>query len=103
MKLTLQIAGGILIASAVGWWLSIVLLGGGIHAISKEMQNNPAPRVRGISIPVVTHTVSVPKGAPRPPCENFVQMQNGYRHCLENETRASFIAGVKADAETARR
>jgi hypothetical protein len=103
VKLTLQIAGGILIASAVGWWLSIVLLAGGMHEIAKDMQNKPAPRIGAISIPVATHNVSKPKGPTRPPCENFVQMQNGDRHCLENEIRGSFIVGAQADSEIARR
>jgi hypothetical protein len=80
MKLTLQIAGGIFLAGVVSWifWLSI-------FAAAAPQIAQSLPHFIPSSTGPVIHLPPAPAIPRQSTCENFVQMTNGERHCLENQ------------------
>jgi hypothetical protein len=84
MKLTVQIAAGIFLAGIISWifWLSI--FAAAAPKIAEEATRLLPPirfEAPGRVVPTDAGEV-IPR---KPTCENFVQMTNGARHCLENQ------------------
>jgi hypothetical protein len=77
MKLTIQIAGGILLAGLISWifWMAL------FTAAAPQIAAEACALFPTVIIPTQTSRPTPPS----PKCENFVQMESGDRHCLENQ------------------